>query len=105
MGRPKLKKNEKVYKWSKVDYSFATYKFMSNDVDVAAIYPKETKEGRLVWCYYVKRIGTAKEINKSNFNTDAPIKLEAHYPKKRDAKKAIETVVKEIECQQHHGNS
>lgn len=90
---------KKTGRWSKVTHEIATHRYLLNDVDVAAIFPKETREGKLAWGYFVKRIGNAREINQSNYS-DAPIKLESHYMKKRDAKKAVEAVVGVIACHQ-----
>ena len=98
MKEHKTKIAKKVGRWSKVTHEIATHRYMFNDRDVAAIFPKETKDGKIAWGYFVKRIGNAKEINQSNY-TDAPIKLEPHYTKKRDAKKAVEAVVGAIACQ------
>ena len=98
MSRPKKVQAESTEtRWSKVTYESATYKYFLGDMDVAAIFPRETKEGKIAWGYYVKRIGSFKEINSSNY-TSAPVKLEPYYIKKREAKQAIETLVKELKC-------
>lgn len=94
------KKLEKTGRWSKVAHEVATYMYVVNNSDVAAIFPKETRDGKIAWGYFIKRIGTSKEINQANY-ASAPIKMEAHYAKKRDAKKAIESVV---ETTINHGN-
>lgn len=98
MSRPKKENNDSTEtRWSKVSYESATYKFFVGELDVAAIFPRETKEGKIAWGYYVKRIGSFKEINSSNY-TSAPVKLEPFYIKKKEAKQAIETLVKELKC-------
>lgn len=103
MSRPKKEKTDSnETRWSKVSYESATYKFFIGEMDVAAIFPRETKEGRIAWGYYVKRIGSFKEINSSNY-TSAPVKLEPFYIKKKEAKQAIETLVKELKCPEHPG--
>ena len=91
-------------RWSKVSYDTATYKYYMDDKDVAAIFPKETKEGRIAWGYFVKRIENSKEINSSNY-VSAPIKMEPYYMKKKDAKLAVETLIKELICQSPLGTS
>lgn len=93
------KAQKKTGRWSKITHEIATYRYMVNDRDVAAIFPKETRDGKIAWGYFIKRIGTAKEINQSNY-TDAPVKLEPHYAKKKDAKKAVESAVGVISCHQ-----
>lgn len=103
MSRPKKENNDSIEtRWSKVSYESATYKFFVGEFDVAAIFPRETKEGKIAWGYYVKRIGSFKEINSSNY-TSAPVKLEPFYIKKKEAKQAIETLVKELKCQERPG--
>lgn len=91
-------KLKRLGRWSKVTHEVATYQYVVKGADVAAIYPKETKDGKIAWGYFVKRIGKAKEINQSNYTT-APVALAPHYMKKRDAKKAIESVVGVLACQ------
>lgn len=95
----KTVKSKKTSKWSKVSYELATYKYISDDQEVAAIFPKETKEGRIAWGYFIKRIGNSIEVNNSNYNTEAQVKLEPYYMKKRDVKKAIESAVERLKCQ------
>lgn len=103
MSRPKKENNDSTEtRWSKVSYESATYKFFVGELDVAAIFPRETKEGKIAWGYYVKRIGSFKEINSSNY-TSAPVKLEPFYIKKKEAKQAIETLVKELKCPERPG--
>lgn len=103
MSRAKKEKTDSnETRWSKVSYESATYKFFIGEMDVAAIFPRETKEGRIAWGYYVKRIGSFKEINSSNY-TSAPVKLEPFYIKKKEAKQAIETLVKELKCPEPPG--
>jgi len=85
-------------RWSRVTHEIATYKYILNDTEVANIFPKELRDGKMAWAYFIKRIGKATEINSSNYTT-APVKLEAHYTKKRDAKKAVESVIERIACQ------
>ena len=92
MRKVKEKAPKKMGRWSKITHEIATYRYMINDRDVAAIFPKETRDGKIAWGYFIKRIGTAKEINQSNY-AEAPVKLEPHYTKKRDAKKAVESAV------------
>lgn len=105
MSRPKKEKTDSnETRWSKVSYESATYKFFVGELDVAAIFPRETKEGRIAWGYYVKRIGSFKEINSSNY-TSAPVKLEPFYIKKKEAKQAIESLVKELKCPEPLGIS
>lgn len=91
-------KAKRLGRWSKVGYEIATYQYIVNGSDVAAIYPKETKDGKIAWGYFIKRIGKSKEINQSNYTT-APVQLAPHYLKKRDAKKAIESIVGVLACQ------
>ena len=102
MSRPKKEKDSNETRWSKVSYESATYKLFLGDCDVAAIFPRETKDGKIAWGYYVKRIGSFKEINNTNY-TSAPVKLEPHYTKKKESKQAIETLVKELKCPQRPG--
>lgn len=94
-------KSQKVKKisgrWSKVTHEIATYKYVMDNKDVAAIFPKETRDGKIAWGYYVKRIGSSKEINLNNYET-APVEMAPHYLKKRDAKKAVESVVGVLAC-------
>lgn len=105
MSRPKkIDKISDETRWSKVIYESATYKYFLGDIDVAAIFPRETKEGKIAWGYYVKRIGSFKEINSTNY-TSAPVKLEPYYLKKREVKQAIETLVKELKCPSLPGTS
>jgi hypothetical protein len=93
-----VKEKKNSGRWSKVGHEIATYTYVLDNKDVAAIFPKETRDGKIAWGYFVKRIGSAKEINQTNFTT-APVKLESHYSKKRDAKKAVESVVGVLTCQ------
>lgn len=86
------KKPKKLGRWSRNTYEIATYQYMIGDRDVASIFPRETRDGKIAWGYFVKRIGSSREINHTNYST-SPVKLEAHYAKKRDVKKAIESVV------------
>ena len=79
-------------RWSKVGHEIATYNYVIGTKDVAAIYPKETREGKIAWGYFIKRIGSNREINANNF-TQAPVEMAAHYFKKSDAKRAVEGVV------------
>jgi len=95
MKMAKEKAPKKVGRWSKITHEIATYRYMVNDEEVAAIFPKETRDGKIAWGYFVKRIGKAKEININNYE-EAPIKLEPHYAKKRDAKNAVESAVEVI---------
>ena len=93
-----IKEKKNNGRWSKVVHEIATYQYVVNDKEVAAIFPKETRDGKIAWGYFVKRIGDAREINQSNYTT-APVKMESYYPKKRDAKKAIESIVGVLTCQ------
>lgn len=105
MSRPKkIADRENETRWSKVTFESATYKFFVGDSDVAAIFPRETKEGKIAWGYYVKRIGSFKEINSTNY-TSAPVKLEPYYVKKKEVKQAVESLVKELKCQSPLGTS
>lgn len=93
----KKEATKKKSRWCKNAYETGIYRYLLNDLDVAAIFPKETRDGRIVWGYFVRRIGSRKEVNMSNY-TLAPIKLEPHYVKKRDAKKAVESLVEALTC-------
>ena len=42
--------------WSKVTHEIATHRYMVNDKDVAAIFPKETRDGKIAWGYFIKTL-------------------------------------------------
>jgi hypothetical protein len=92
------KENKLGGKWSRVKHGIATYQYFIGDKDVAAIFPKETRDGKIAWGFFIKRIGKARSINEDNLSVGT-ITLSPHYMKKRDVKSAIESAVEVLVCQ------
>lgn len=90
MKQPKIK----TYKWSKSDYNPLTNCYTDGDNIVAMISPSETKEGKLVWGFTINT-GKPQLINSSNCKR-LNINISPFYGKKRDIKKAVETIITEL---------
>ena len=89
--------NKCVLKWNRSRFGELSHSFTLNDeVVVASIFPKETKDGRLHWGFWIDR-KCGEELS-----TEAPkeqldkFNLLATFPKRKEAKKRIEDVVKNL---------
>ena len=57
-------------------------------------FPKETKDGKIHWGFWIDRLNGKKEINTDNCKmVQTPIELHPTYAKRKDIKKKIEEVV------------
>lgn len=97
--------NKCLLKWNKSRFGELSHTFTLNDkTTIASIFPKETKDGKLQWGFWIDR-KCGEELN-----TDSPKSLlEQHsltptFSKRKDAKRKIEDAVKSM-MKGIHGNT
>jgi hypothetical protein len=89
----KLKKEK--LKWVKSTYGHCVYQYMRGEHVIATISPIENKEGKIVWQYNIFT-GKPRLITSENSSTKYSHLIKPTYPKKRDVKDAIESLVLEL---------
>ena len=90
----KNKVEKKELKWSRNRFGELAHSFTLNGKEIASIYPKETKDGRIHWGFWIDRIEGNKELNTDNCKiVGEQYSLNPTYPKRKDIKKKIEEVV------------
>jgi hypothetical protein len=82
-------------KWNKSRFGELCHMYSLNGKDIASIFPKETKDGRIQWGFWINRLSGHREINTDNCKDFVDeFKLNPTFPKRKEAKKKIEETVK-----------
>lgn len=84
---------KKEFKWTKSRFGELSHVYELNGKDIASIFPKETKDGRIHWGFWIDRIEGHKEINTNNCKKFNELKISPTYPKRKDVKKKVEELV------------
>jgi hypothetical protein len=90
-----VKKNKLELKWSKSRFGELSYSYSMNDKEIASIFTKETKDGRIQWGFWIDRIGTHRELNTDNCKLYCG-EVKPTYSKRKDVKKTVEEIVGNI---------
>ena len=92
MTKVKIKKKE--LKWSRNRFGELAHSYCLDGKEIASIFPKETKDGKIHWGFWIDRLEGNKEINTDNSKLiQTPVELNPTYAKRKDIKKKIEEVV------------
>jgi hypothetical protein len=94
MRKPNTDKKE--FKWNRSRFGELSHVYNLNGKEIASIFPKETKDGRIHWGFWIDRIEGHREINTNNCKQFESLNINPTYPKRKDAKKKIEEVVSSI---------
>lgn len=93
----KSSENKKEFKWNKNRFELSHYSYNLNGKEIAEIFPKETKDGRIHWGFWINRIEGHHELNSNNCkNYYEQFKINPTYPKRKDIKEKIEEVISTI---------
>lgn len=84
-------------KWNRSRFGELCHMYSLNGKDVASIFPRETKDGRIHWGFWIDRLAGHKEINTDNCKEFVEeFNLNPTFPKRKEAKKKIELTVKAL---------
>lgn len=91
----KVKTIKRELKWTRNKYGEIAHSFMLNGREIASIFPKETKDGRIHWGFWIDRIEGHREINTDNCKTleVSDIEITPTCPKRKDMKNKVEELV------------
>jgi hypothetical protein len=86
--------DKKEFKWSRGRFNELIHSYTLNGTELAEIFPKETKDGRIQWGFWIGRIEGHRELNTDNCKLyGKEFELSPTYPKRKDVKKKIETII------------